>query len=64
MSDFAIRVAGLGKHYQLGARENAYTTLRETLAGFITNPLKRFKSLWDVRPRTNRSGPFATSRSS
>jgi|HubBroStandDraft_5_1064220.scaffolds.fasta_scaffold07190_4 lipopolysaccharide transport system ATP-binding protein len=45
MSDFAIRVEGLGKHYQLGARESGYTTLRETLAGFITNPLKRFKSL-------------------
>ncbi len=45
MSDFAIRVEGLGKHYQLGARENGYTTIRETLTGFVTNPLKRFKSL-------------------
>jgi lipopolysaccharide transport system ATP-binding protein len=45
MSDFAIRVENLGKHYQLGARENGYSTLRETITGFVTNPLKRFKSL-------------------
>lgn len=45
MSDPAIRVENLSKQYQIGARENGYTTFREALSGFVTNPLRRFKSL-------------------
>jgi lipopolysaccharide transport system ATP-binding protein len=45
MSEPAIRVQGLGKQYQLGAREAAYVTFREALSGFFTNPVRRFKSL-------------------
>jgi lipopolysaccharide transport system ATP-binding protein len=45
MNDPAIRVQNLGKQYQLGAREAGYVTFREALAGFVTNPVRRFKSL-------------------
>lgn len=31
VSDFAIEVRGLGKHYRLGARQASYDTLRESL---------------------------------
>ena len=45
MSSPAIRVENLSKHYQIGARENGQTTLRDTLSGLLTNPFRRFKSL-------------------
>ncbi|HEY8286876.1 MAG TPA: ATP-binding cassette domain-containing protein, partial [Chloroflexota bacterium] len=33
MSDVAIRVEGLGKKYRLGAKQQSYGSLRESLAG-------------------------------
>jgi hypothetical protein len=38
MSDPAIRVTGLGKRYQLGARQTSYGSLRESLTG-LPQPL-------------------------
>lgn len=43
MGDIAIRVEGLGKLYQLGARER-YRTLRDTLTNTFTAPLRWFRS--------------------
>ena len=45
MSSPAIRVENLSKQYQIGARENGYTTFREAISGLVTNPFRRFKSL-------------------
>ena len=41
MSDIAIRVENLGKRYSIGARQESYRTLRETLTGFFTHPFRR-----------------------
>ncbi len=46
MSDFAIRVEGLGKRYRIGERER-YRALRDTLADAVKAPLRRLRS-----PRT------------
>ncbi|MFM8224363.1 MAG: ATP-binding cassette domain-containing protein, partial [Planctomycetaceae bacterium] len=45
MSAPAIRVTGLGKRYQLGARQTSYSTLRESLSGLLRAPWRRFRSL-------------------
>src|SRR4051794_36429581 len=39
MSDLAIRIDGLGKRYRLGPSER-YKTLRDTLAGVATAPVR------------------------
>jgi lipopolysaccharide transport system ATP-binding protein len=41
MSNIAIRVEGLGKRYQIGARQRGYKTLRETLTDSFTSPFRR-----------------------
>ena len=40
MSDISLRVEGFSKRYRLGARVGAYRTLRETLTGMATAPLR------------------------
>ena len=42
MSDIAIRVEGLGKEYQIGAKAERYKTLRESLASLATLPARMF----------------------
>ena len=39
-----IRATNVAKQYQLGAGQNSFVTLRETLTEAIRSPLKRFKS--------------------
>jgi lipopolysaccharide transport system ATP-binding protein len=41
MSDVAIRVEGLGKRYRIGAREEMYKTLRDSLADALLSPVRR-----------------------
>src|SRR5262245_19994960 len=41
----AVRVAGLGKEYQLGTRERGHTTFREALARAVTAPFRRLRQL-------------------
>ena len=41
----AIRVCDLGKSYRLGAQPAGYRTLRESLAGAFSAPLRRFREL-------------------
>src|SRR3989442_1005708 len=43
MGDIAIRVEGLSKHYQIGARQEPYYTLRDTLTETLARP---FQQLW------------------
>ena len=45
MSTIAIQVRNLGKKYQLGARESAYTTFREALSQALMAPFQRFRRL-------------------
>lgn len=53
MSDVSIRVEGLSKRYRLGARVGMYRSLRETLAGMATAPLR-----WLQRGERERPGTF------
>jgi lipopolysaccharide transport system ATP-binding protein len=39
-----IKVENLGKKYQIGLRQESYVTIRETVAGALRAPLKRFRS--------------------
>jgi lipopolysaccharide transport system ATP-binding protein len=41
MTDIAIRVENLSKLYRIGAKQEAYKTLRDTLAGAVAAPLRR-----------------------
>jgi lipopolysaccharide transport system ATP-binding protein len=45
MGEKAIRVAGLGKEYQLGTRERGHTTFREALSGALMAPFRRLRQL-------------------
>lgn len=44
MSDIAIKVENLGKLYQIGAQQERYRTLRETLVSSFAVPLRRMRS--------------------
>jgi lipopolysaccharide transport system ATP-binding protein len=44
MSDIAIRVEHLGKLYRIGAQQERYKTLRETLVGAFTGALRRIRN--------------------
>ena len=45
MSDIIIKVENLNKLYKIGAKQEHYKTLRDTLANAVTGPLHRFRSL-------------------
>src|SRR5437773_2737379 len=44
MSDVAIRVAGLGKQYQIGGDRKPYKTIRESITDMILDPLRRLRA--------------------
>jgi lipopolysaccharide transport system ATP-binding protein len=44
MSDIAIRVENLGKVYRIGAQQERYKTLRDSLAGAVTGYLHRLRN--------------------
>ncbi len=43
-SDFAIQVDSLGKRYSIGAKQEPYGTLRDSLAGMATAPFRALRS--------------------
>ncbi|HVG31097.1 MAG TPA: ABC transporter ATP-binding protein [Pyrinomonadaceae bacterium] len=43
-NDIAIRVEGLGKRYRIGAKQESYRTLRETLADTAAAPFRALRS--------------------
>jgi lipopolysaccharide transport system ATP-binding protein len=54
--DFAIRAVQLSKQYRLGAPQAAYKTLRESVQGMLTAPLRMFRrrrapasTIWALR---------------
>src|SRR5512138_1195992 len=49
MSDYVIRVAGLGKRYRIGSAGKRPETLREALAVAMGSPLQRLRRLGPVR---------------
>jgi homopolymeric O-antigen transport system ATP-binding protein len=44
MSDVAIRVAGLGKQYQIGGDRKPYKTIRESITDTVLGPLRRLRA--------------------
>src|SRR5436309_4373116 len=44
MSDIAIRVAGLGKQYELRGDRKPYKTIRESITDMILDPLRRVRA--------------------
>jgi lipopolysaccharide transport system ATP-binding protein len=46
MSDRAIRVEHLSKDYRIGARRQAYRTLRDTVSEAVLAPFRRVHKLW------------------
>src|SRR5256884_1157254 len=44
MSDVAIRVAGLGKQYQIGGDRKPYRTIRESITDTVLGPLRRLRA--------------------
>jgi len=49
MNDIAIRVENPGKQYRIGARQERYKTLRDSLMGAVTGPLRRLRN--EIRNR-------------
>src|SRR5881296_2420456 len=55
MSDIAIRVEGISKHYRIGARQERYYTLRDTLTEAVTRPFQKLAAFFSrngAGPRT------------
>src|SRR5881628_252867 len=46
MSDIAIRVEGISKHYRIGARQERYYTLRDTLTEAVTRPFQKLAAFF------------------
>lgn len=44
MNDIAIRVENLSKLYRIGAKQERYKTLRDTLVNAIVAPFRRFRN--------------------
>lgn len=44
MNDVAIRVENLSKLYRIGGPQEQYKTLRESIMGTVTGPLRRLRS--------------------
>ncbi len=55
MSDIAIQVENLGKQFRIGAKQERYSTLRDTLVDGFTAPLRRIGQLVRGRPVTTKA---------
>ncbi len=44
MTDLAIRVDNLSKRYRIGAPQERYYTLRDTLTGALSAPFRRIRA--------------------
>jgi lipopolysaccharide transport system ATP-binding protein len=43
MSDISIQVENLGKRYRIGAQQERFRTLRDSLVNAVTDPIRRFR---------------------
>ena len=65
MSDYAIRVEGLGKRYRLGLQDNAaggmyrYKSLRDSLGGLIKHPVQAARGLMTREPMDEQNSFWA-----
>ncbi|MBE0654344.1 MAG: ABC transporter ATP-binding protein, partial [Bacteroidales bacterium] len=59
MNDITVKVENLGKLYRIGAQQEQYRTLRETLVGSFLRPIRRIHSKLQG-PRTPLSGKSGT----
>ena len=51
MSDYAIQVQNLGKQYKIGAEINRYRTLRDSITGAVTWPVRVLRG--QLKPKTD-----------
>ena len=60
MSDIAVKVEHLSKRFQIGARQESYRTLRDTLAGAAAAPFRRIRETFQrsSAPAAKRSNEF------
>ena len=47
MSDIAIKVEGLSKLYRIGAKQERYKTLRDSIMSAVSSPFRRLSSVLD-----------------
>jgi hypothetical protein len=59
MTDLAIKVEGLSKLYRIGAKQDRYKTLRDTLVNACSAPFRKIKNpkFLAVKRRANFTGP-------
>ena len=55
MSDMAMQVSGISKHYRIGMREK-YPTIRETLMRAASRPLRKFRAWATGQPNELNKG--------
>lgn len=53
MSDIVIRLEGISKRYRIGAKQEKYKTLRDTLTDAAVAPIRRLHSFFCGQPSTN-----------
>jgi len=46
MNHSAIRVSGLSKQYRIGAHQESYQTLRDSIAGAFTSPVQKMRNMF------------------
>ena len=51
MSEIAVRVEGLGKRYLIGGKQEAYRTIRDSLADAVISPVRRISNV--IRGRSD-----------
>src|SRR5215203_4311373 len=56
MSEVAIRVEKLSKLYRIGARQEKYRTIRDTIAGALSAPARRIESAFRHNGNGNSNG--------
>ncbi|MGH9967771.1 MAG: ABC transporter ATP-binding protein, partial [Pyrinomonadaceae bacterium] len=57
MSDIAIKVEGLGKHYRIGAPQEQYKTLRDSISSGFAKPFRAIRSLSQRNPNGHSKDP-------
>lgn len=56
MTDLAIRATSLGKQYRIGAPVMQYRTLRDSLAGAVSTPIRRMRGAMGKQTRDSDGG--------
>src|SRR5881227_1265386 len=62
MSDIAIKIQSLSKRYRIGAKQEKYKTLRDTLANGALSPFRAMRSLSRSNGHGRISDPSSSAR--